>query len=190
MYFNESERDYSRYNDDYNREYGQHRDSVADWQNELNRADSEYWNQKQFGYGQYSDEKNLSYQQHINDRDFDEAVRQFEEQMKASKSSSSGSGSGSGSGNANLQHVASLSSADLVSTLQAYNTNEDNKGLEDFLNDCVAVGRLTEEQADKYYLKYGVGLEVANPPKTSSTSYYVRGGGAGVRAQTMVDMMN
>lgn len=38
------DRDYTRYMDDVKMKYDIHRDSVTDWHNDLNRADSEYWN--------------------------------------------------------------------------------------------------------------------------------------------------
>ena len=43
----------------YDREYGQYRDQVADWQ-----AD------RSFNYGMYSDERNFDYNQFVNERDF------------------------------------------------------------------------------------------------------------------------
>ena len=65
--------------------------------------------------------------------------------------------SGSGSENAALEHVASMSSAEIVDTMSAYNYDGDNTGLAAFLDDCVASGRLTAEQADNYYEKYRTG---------------------------------
>lgn len=67
----------------------------------------------------------------------------------------------SGNKEASLQHVASLSSKEIVDTMQVYSeANEgagDNQGLAAFLDDCVATGRLTEEQADEYYDKFRTG---------------------------------
>ena len=64
---------------------------------------------------------------------------------------------GSGNNQAALEHVSSMSSAEIVDTMKAYNYDEDNTGLAAFLDDCVASGRLTEDQADEYYKKYRTG---------------------------------
>lgn len=70
---------------------------------------------------------------------------------------SGGSGPSGGSENpAALAHVASMSSEELVTTMQGYQMMEDNAGLEVFLNDCVTTGRLTQEQAVYYYGIYHV----------------------------------
>ena len=60
----------------------------------------------------------------------------------------------SGDEKAALEHVASMSSAEIVDAMQVYSENGDNTGLAAFLDDCVTTGRLTEEQADAYYEKY------------------------------------
>lgn len=60
----------------------------------------------------------------------------------------------SGDVEAALEHVSSMSSAEIVETMQAYSSDGDNMGLAAFLDDCVASGRLTEAQADSYYEKY------------------------------------
>ena len=121
----QSETEYNRYLDQYNKAYGEYRDSVSDWQQAQDRADAEYWNQYERDYGQYSDDRSLSYDNYWNnqnlsydqywkeqelayqkDRDkiadeqwqkeFDEAKRQFDEQMSL-KTASSGGGSSGGS---------------------------------------------------------------------------------------------
>lgn len=108
----QSETDYNRYLDQYNKEYGEYRDSVSDWQQAQDRADAEYWNQYEKDYGEYSDERNLAYDNYWNeqnlayqqDRDqvsdeqwqaeFDEAKRQYDEQMALKTASSSTKSSG------------------------------------------------------------------------------------------------
>ena len=123
----QSETDYNRYLDQYNKEYGEYRDSVADWQQAQDRADAEYWNQYEKDYGQYSDDRNLAYDNYWNeqnlgyqqDRDkvsdeqwqaeFDEAKRQYDEQMALKSGSSSGGssgGSGGGGGSYNAETAA------------------------------------------------------------------------------------
>ena len=117
----QSETDYNRYQDAYDRAYGEHRDQVGDWQYEQSRADEDYWNQYDRDYNQYSDDRNLSYDNYWNeqqmalneqqmdyqkDRDkvadeqwqkeFDEAKRQYDEQMALKTQNSSGGSGGSG----------------------------------------------------------------------------------------------
>lgn len=104
------------------RDYGRYRDSVGDWQTERDylagRYDSEreydyskYNNEREFAYGQYADDKTYAYNEYRNaiadeqwKAEFDEAQRQFNEQMAFSKrqyddskASSGGSGGTSGS---------------------------------------------------------------------------------------------
>ena len=106
----QSETDYGRYMDAYNMAYGQHRDQMSDYYTNLGLANEDYWNQYNRDYGQYNDALNLSYQQNRDqvsdsqwqqsfqyqqDRDqmvdqqwqaqFDEAKRQYNEQLALSK---------------------------------------------------------------------------------------------------------
>ena len=124
------EQDYGRYMDAYNMAYGQYRDQVGDWQTALNRADSEYWNQYNADYGQYSDNRNMSYQQYrdsVSDdqwnqsytyqqeqdalanewkqKEYDEAVRQFNV-SQSSKGSSSVDSSGDSTDKDNSGYTA------------------------------------------------------------------------------------
>lgn len=101
----QSETEYNRYLDQYNQAYGEHRNAVSDWQQAQDRADAEYWNQYNRDYDSYLNALNMAYQQ---DRDkvsdqqwqseFDEAQRQFNEQMALKTGSSSGGSGGSGGG--------------------------------------------------------------------------------------------
>ena len=63
----------------------------------------------------------------------------------------------SGNKEAALQHVGSMSPKEIVETMHAYSYVKDNQGLAAFLDDCVATGRMTEEQADEYYDKFRTG---------------------------------
>ncbi len=76
-------------------------------------------------------------------------------------------------GTTKLDNVASMSTKQIVDAMQGYKEVQDNTGLEAFLDDCVATGRMTEEQADQYYLKYGTGLVVPG-----TTPNVVTGGAA------------
>ena len=85
-------------------DYGRYRDTVSDYYTQLGLAQDEARYQAEQDYGKWSDNLGFQYQQ---DRDkvadqqwqaqFDEAKRQYDEQMALSKSKSSGGGSGGGS---------------------------------------------------------------------------------------------
>lgn len=194
--------------------YGMHNDQYTKL-----AADRGYWsdmynNLYTRDYNQYSSDRELAQTQHNTEEgykyqterdaiadaqwqaDFDEAKRQFEsnmsfarEQYEESKKASSGGSGGSNSGGA-LQHVASMSSAELVETMQSYSLEGDNTGLAAFLDDCVASGRLSQDQADEYYTKYRKS-DPSNKTDTSVdkvTSYTNRVGIGSGGHFTMTDM--
>lgn len=70
-----------------------------------------------------------------------------------------GTNGGTGDSGIDLNHVASMSSYELVGYLENYQKKENNAGLEAFLDDCVLTGRLTKDQADEYYAKYRTGKD-------------------------------
>ena len=73
-----------------------------------------------------------------------------------------------------------MSSTELVDAMKAYNYDEDNTGLAAFLDDCVASGRLTEEQADNYYEKYRFGsANDVTDTTVKPTTIYGSGAGGG-----------
>lgn len=87
------DRAYGRWSDDRNFAYGQHRDSVADWQTEYAMANDNYWNAKNFGYGVYSDNRNVAFEDFWNGQNYDQtetwnqkeydlALKQFEEEQR------------------------------------------------------------------------------------------------------------
>lgn len=61
-------------------------------------------------------------------------------------------------GTTTRDNVKAMSSKEIVEAMQGYGDAGDNTGLEAFLDDCVATGRMTEEEADQNYLRYGTGL--------------------------------
>ena len=141
----QSETEYNRYMDAYNQAYGEYRDSVSDWQQAQDRADAEYWNQYEKDYGEYSDERNFAYDNYWNEQnmayqqnrdqvsdaqwqaEFDEAKRQYDEQMALKSGASSGGssgGSGGGGGGDTSKSTGTTGnqgySADLVKKAQQY----------------------------------------------------------------------
>ena len=204
--------DYARYQDSYNQWLAERDYAAGRYDSERDYDYSKYIDDRNFDYGVYADDRNQAYNEYVTavqnaqfDAQFEEGIREYEENMafnreqadisnsqweqsfaeqqrqneiansqweqsfneskrqyeeaKASASASGGSGSsraadGSGGETAVLEHVASMSSAEVVETMQGYSADGDNTGLAAFLDDCVASGRLTEAQADEYYEKY------------------------------------
>lgn len=158
VYNDERSFDYGKYADDKNYSYNEYRNAIADqqWQADYDyredRADvsDEQWEQT------HELNKNA-------DQRAAEAWKLEKEAYEKAKASGGTGGSGdTGSNSAALQHVASMSSEALVAAMQAYNYDEDNTGLAAFLDDCVASGRLTADQADNYYVKFRVGNDKDN----------------------------
>lgn len=95
-YWNQYQKEYGQYVDDRNFAYDNH------W-NEQNMAFDQYWKEQNMAYDNYWNEQNMAYQQ---DRDkvsdqqwqaeFDEAKRQYDEQMGLKTAKSSGGSGGSG----------------------------------------------------------------------------------------------
>lgn len=196
--------DYTGYMDEYNQWASERDYLQGVYSDERSFDYGKYADERDFAYGTYADDKSYAYNEYRNaiadeqwQKEYDESVRQYNESMaeekrqfdesmafskqqyeeaKASGSSSGSSGgsSSSGSNSAALEHVASMSSKEIVETMQAYNYDEDNTGLASFLDDCVASGRLTEEQADNYYAKYRTG----NNDKVDTTVKSTKSGGA------------
>lgn len=162
-YDSERDYDYDKYVDERNFGYQKHTDeqdrAFNEYLTELDRAqfDAQYaedvrqYNENMAFNKEQADISNDQWQQ-----SFNESKRQYEE-AKASAASAMSDGDGSTGGNAALEHVATMSSAEIVETMKGYSEDGDNTGLAAFLDDCVASGRLTEEQADAYYEKYRKG---------------------------------
>lgn len=88
-----------------NQDYGRYRDQVADYNAELARLAEEARYQAEQDYGRWSDDMGFQYQQGRDavadaqwQAQFDEAKRQYDEQMALSTNKSSGSGGSGGSG--------------------------------------------------------------------------------------------
>ena len=148
--------------------YQQERDAVSDsqwnqsfnYQQERDKVSDSQWNQS-FNYQQERDKVSDSQWQQSHQLDVNADQRAAEawqmEKDAYEEAKASGEADGSGNNQAALEHVASMSSAQIVDTMSAYSADGDNKGLAAFLDDCVASGRLTPEQADNYYDQYRTG---------------------------------
>ena len=92
-------------------DYGRYRDTVADWNTALDRAQNQYNVERDYDYGKWTDNRNFGYNQYVDDRaynyqverdkvldaqwqaEFDFALRQYEDSLAAA-----GGGGGSGGG--------------------------------------------------------------------------------------------
>lgn len=198
---NEADKEYSHYQDEYNK-----------WLAETQLAYDRYAAERSFDYGVYSDDKSYAYDEYRNaiadeqwQQQFDESVRQYNESLaeqqrqfnanyslnqqqldlskqKYEDEKAKSVISGGGENDSVLDHVASMSSSELVETMAGYQAEENNTGLAAFLDDCVASGRLTEEQADEYFRKYKV-PDVPDTVDTTVSGNVVGGvsGGGGIR---------
>lgn len=89
-------------------DYGRYRDTVSDYNQELDRLQSQYDNERNFDHGQHADDRAYNYQverDKVTDaqwqKEFDEAMRRWQLQWDAehpAKSSGGGGGSSGGSG--------------------------------------------------------------------------------------------
>ena len=191
---------YAMLGDRENQDYGRYRDSVSDWLTERDyltgRYDTErgfdyskYTDDRNFAYGQYADDKAYAYQDHRDaiadeqwQKEFEEAKRQFDEQMtfnreqsenSKSKANSSGGSSGSSSGGGSYSGGSSGgsnnnssgnstgngstnngSSTDLSGVRQKASSYTTNEDLADYLDGLEASGVITGSQADTLYAEY------------------------------------
>ena len=131
-------------NNAYAKDYGQYTD-------QRNYDQNQYWNETNFGYGQYRD----SVADWENERSFQEAQRQFNEQMAlsekaASTSGSGGSGGNGGNGGDNTGNVSGIPD----SITAKAETFESNAALANWIDGLEASGTITEAQADQLYAMY------------------------------------
>ena len=87
---------YGMLSDQYNQEYGRYRDQVGDWQTQLKYLADRYANERNFDYSKYSDNRDFQWQRYDSDvanewkqKEFEEAVRQFNETLKKNSSKTS-----------------------------------------------------------------------------------------------------
>ena len=97
-------------------DYGRHRDQVADWQSERDRLQNQYYTERDYDYGRWADDRDFGYGQYIDNRnydyqvgrdavtdsqwqrEFDEAVRQFNFANKLGEFAPVASSGGGGGG--------------------------------------------------------------------------------------------
>lgn len=91
---NELMNKYGITNDAYNREYGEYRDTVSDWQNDRNFNYGMYSDERNFDYGQFQDNRNYWAQEYWNEKNAEQSSysrtdnNYWEEQDSTTNSSS------------------------------------------------------------------------------------------------------
>ena len=147
-----------------NTEYGRHRDSVTDWQNEYGMAVDEYWNNKNFGYGKHTDDENFRYTEYINEQ----------------AASNTGSTGGSGGGGDDYSLTAKEWN-DISARCDEYIVNGDGTGLKNYLQGLYNRGYITKDEYADFYEQFMPKVE--DPPKGNG----VVGGGGSRYTTTLLD---
>ena len=164
---------YSLLADQYQQEYGQYRDKVGDWQTERNFLSGRYDSERNLDYGMWGDARDFAYTDYRNGiadeqwrRQYEESVRQFNEQMAlsreqfawqqaqaqaaaAAKSSGGGSSSG-GSGCSKNTGSSSYKDTTAYSRALAYaKAGAQSRRTANLLNGFVQRGEITAAQAEQ-----------------------------------------
>ena len=133
-----ADRDYygNEANNAYARDYGE-------WSDQKTYDTNQYWNETNFGYGKYRD----SVTDYENDRAFQEAKRQYDEQMALTKQSASTSGS--------IDSLSPSEYNEVMGTIDSYVSSENMNGLRSYLNGLVNRGWITGDEAADLWDQYG-----------------------------------
>lgn len=99
----------SLYGSMYDKEYGEYRDKVSDWNSEYSRLSDKFNNERTYDYGQYSDAYNRAfgqYQQKVSEDQFAKNLALEYAQLAASRKAASSGSSGSGYTEAEMSKAA------------------------------------------------------------------------------------
>ena len=150
-------------------DYGRYRDAVSDYYARLQAAYDQYNAERDYDYSQWADGRDFAYQEERDkakddqwQKEYDEMVRQYNQQYAAAHGSSGGSSSGSGgskksSGGGGGYDNGSLTAAQVKELQAALGVSADGKYGPKSKN---AAGGLSAEEAYKKYVGGGY-----NPPK-------------------------
>lgn len=158
---------YSLLADQYKQEYGQYRDKMGDWQTERDFLSGRYDSERNLDYGMWGDARDFAYTDYRNGiadeqwrRQYEESVRQFNEQMALSReqfawqqaqaqaaaaAKSSGSGSSGGSkGSAKQQDTEKYTSSTAMRLASA--SSASTQGQLMALDAMYEAGNITKKQ--------------------------------------------
>lgn len=161
---------YSLLADQYQQEYGQYRDKVGDWQTERNFLSGRYDSERNLDYGMWGDARDFAYTDYRNGiadeqwrRQYEESVRQFNEQMALSReqfawqqaqaqaaaaAKSSGGGSSSGGSGGSKENSEKYTSSTAMRIIHDTETGVD-QSLQGRINALAAMyeaGNITKKQ--------------------------------------------
>lgn len=179
-----ADRDY--YGNEANNAYAK---GYGEWSDQRTFDQNQYWKENEFGYGQYRD----SVTDWENERSFQEAKRQFDEQMALSEKSASsggsggsGGGSGSGSGTGNDNTGNSGVSDSVRGKLDKLDSNTE---IAEYLDGLEAAGVISGSQADALYAEYADNNEKFVKDKDGKTTnqYSYKDMVGGSKGWTVID---
>lgn len=114
-------------------DYGRYRDTVSDYYTQLGDLRDQYNAERDYDYSMFADNRNFAYQTERDktadeqwQKEFDEAVRQYNQSLAASQSSSGGSGGGSSSGGSGYNN-GSLTTSQVKALQKALGVTQDGK---------------------------------------------------------------
>lgn len=192
LYTDMDDREYGRNMDKINLDYAAHRDEVTDWQNAIDRADSNYWNNYGYDYKLGRDAvtdadtaKKYAYETAMNMLSLgvtpsaemlasaglssaDASAIANKVKGNEKKAASSGGGGGGNNNSGNTPKALSVDDHDkVIAQLQAYHDVGDNTKLAGYLDSLVAAGTISEQYADTLYETYYA--KVAGPNQMPTT---------------------
>lgn len=143
-------------------EYGRYQDKVSQYYTDLNYLTENAKYMSETEYQKALDDFNIKYGAYRDDvadqqwkAQFDEAKRQYDEQMALSKSKSSGgsggSGSNKGNGGSEPEETVSGVSDNITQKASGFTNNTD---LANYLDGLTESGLITEDQADALYAEH------------------------------------
>ena len=140
-------------NNAYAKDYGQ-------WSDQKTYDQNQYWNETNFGYGQYRD----SVTDWENERTFQEAKRQYDEQMAFNKEQASKDSSGGVS----IDSLSPSEYNEVMGTIDSYVSSGNMNGLRSYLNGLVNRGWITGDEAADLWDQYGSDDPNPKPKKTTT----------------------
>lgn len=189
---------YALVGDQEDRDYGRYRDSVADWLTERDYLANRYDSERDFDYSKYADDRNFDYNKYSDDKsyayqtnrdaiadaqwqaEFEEAQRQFDEQMaqkavstggSSSSGGSSGGSSGSSSGGSGYDN-GGLTTSQIVELQKALGVTADGKYGP---NTKQAANGLSASEAWEEYKRGTLGKQASDisPTQSKSTTDFI-----------------
>ena len=152
-----------------NTDYSRYRDKVSAYETALDRLYNIYNNERSFDYGQYGDNRTLAYQQYRDaiadeqaaaqlaeqQRQFNENLAWQKQQAAMNAASSGSSGSSKSSENVDFHALDTKTKQSILheaaSIVQKYTARDAQTSLQNYLNQQIEDGNMTDDQALTIY---------------------------------------